>query len=491
MICICLWFFSQINIQADIAVTLSYSYPGSNLFLIHPGFTNPALGHGIIGFATNPASLTNTGKFEFMATAVPQMSTLVDTRFDIPFDTVTPFIDTVHIPAELDIRQYGGFDFVGIALSIKDWGLGIGYQKGDYLGLDFTARSNPFADYGLDFEYTFTHEDINEIPIGYAIPVQIQFNAAGDLAFSGEGEGHFAMNSLVIGVARTLLGVDCGLGLHLTPVSLTGHINGLFDGYMTGSGRINVEAVDDWEITAVFDAEIDADSILTCLGDIDVSFALSTLTWGIRKEWRSVSLGLCGEFNWPTFINGDYGLVASLPRSVPLIRIDDDNLVVDTVNHIISGHALITVHDFEKGDSVYQDAVNTLFLGTAGALAGIGVRFWRFETGLFGGLSISSDNKYLKLRTGLNLGFNTFVPIRGGIIFHFQYYDIKGIPMSALPVISFGAGTDFSIGNFDIFVNVTGNTTQGAGSFIIPDIIGGEKKHSTLLCLGMGTRFRI
>jgi hypothetical protein len=490
MMLICVLLMSQVNIEADVAATLKYSYPGSNLFLIHPGFANPSISRGLIGFSINPASLINVDRFEIMLTVSSQMSTELSTQFDIPFDTLTPFIDTVYIPTALDIRQLGGFDFVGLAFSLKNWGFGVGFQRGDYLGLDFSAQTNPSANYGIDFEYTFTHADINEIPVGQSIPVQIHFNAAGDLAFDGEGEGRFTTNSLVIGAARKILGIDCGLGLQFTPVSLTGGFTGLFDGQVIGGGQINVEAIDDWQINATFDAEIDADSILSCLGDIDISFALSTLTWGIKKEWRNVSLGLCGEFSWPTLIKGDYELLASIPSAIPSIRIDDDNLTVDTVNNIISGHATIVVYDFEKGDSAYQNAVNTLFLGTGGATAGLGLRLWRFETGLFGGACISSDNKYLKLRAGLNLGFQTFIPLRAGIIFHFQYYDIKGIPMSALPAISFGGGTDFSLGNFDIFANLTGNTTQGAASFVIPDIIGGEKKHSTLLSLGMGLRYR-
>lgn len=488
---ICLILLLQVNIETDVTTTLEYSYPESNLFFIHPGFANPSLSRGLIGFSLNPASLLHTDKLEIMFSISPRMSTEIFTEFDIPFDTLTPFIDTVHIPTNLDIRQLGGFDFAGLACKLSGWGIGIGFQNGDYLGLDFSAQTNPSADYGIDFEYTFTHADINEIPINDSIPVRIQFNGGGDLAFNGEGSGRFTTSSFVIAAARKIWGIDCGLGLQLKPVSLKGGFTGLFDGQLSGGGQISVEAIDDWEINATFDAEIDADSILSCLGDIDVGFVLSTLSWGIKKEWRHISLGLCGEFSWPTLVDGDYELLASLPTTIPSIRIEDDNLIIDTMNNIISGHATIVIHDFETGDSIYQDVVNTLFLGTTGATAGLGVRLWRFETGLFGGVSMSSDTKYLKLRTGLNLGFQTFIPIRAGIVFHFQYYDIKGIPMSALPVISFGGGTDFSVGHLDIYANLTGNTTQGAASFIIPEIIGGEKKHSTLLSMGVGFRFRL
>ncbi|MGB3477531.1 MAG: hypothetical protein WBB67_00040 [bacterium] len=491
---LCFMILLQVNVEAKVDANLLYSYPGSNLFFVHPGFANPSISRGLLGFSLNPASLLDTDKFEAMLSFSPQMSTEIATEFNIPFDTLihipTPFLDTVRLPTDLGIRQIGGLDFIGLAFKLRGWGFGLGFQRGDYLGLDFSAQSNPYAYYGLDFAYTFTHADINEIPIGDSIPVQIQFDAEGDLAFNGEGEGHFTTDYFVIAAARRLLGIDCGIGLQIMPVSLKGDFTGLFDGQVSGGGQAYVEAIDDWVIDATFDLEIDADSILSCLGNIDLSFALSTFYWGLKKEWHHVSLGLCGEFSLPTFIQGDYELLASIPMTTPAVRIDDDNLIVDTLNKIVTGHATVVVYNFQKRDSVYQDVINTLFLGTGGATAGMDFRIWRFETGLFGGASMSSDSRYMKLRAGLNLGFRTFIPLRAGVIFHFQYFDIKGIPMSALPSISFGGGTDFTIGNFDIFVNLTGNTTQGAASFIIPGIVGGETKHSTLLSLGMGLRYR-
>ncbi len=484
----------QVNVEAEVDANLKYSYPGSNLFFVHPGFANPSISRGLLGFSLNPASLLDTDKFEAMLSFSPQMTTEIATEFNIPFDTLihtaTPFLDTVRLPTDLGIQQIGGLDYIGLAFKLKGWGFGLGFQKGDYLGLDFNAQSSPYAYYGLDFAYTFTHVDINEIPIGDSIPVQIQFDAEGDLAFNGEGEGHFTTDYFVIAAARRLLGIDCGIGLQIMPVSLKGGFTGLFDGQVGGGGQAYVEAIDDWVIDATFDLEIDADSILSCLGNIDLSFALSTFYWGLKKEWHHVSLGFCGEFSLPTFVQGDYELLASIPMTTPAIRVDDDNLIVDTLNKTVTGHATVVVYDFQKRDSVYQDVINTLFLGTGGATAGMDFRIWRLETGLFGGASMSSDSRYMKLRAGLNLGFRTFIPLRAGVIFHFQYFDIKGIPMSALPSISFGGGTDFRIGNFDIFANLTGNTTQGAGSFVIPDIIGGETKYSTLLSLGMGLRYR-
>ena len=167
----------QVNVEAKVDANLLYSYPGSNLFFVHPGFANPSISRGLLGFSLNPASLLDTDKFEAMLSFSPQMSTEIATEFNIPFDTLiyipTPFLDTVRLPTDLGIRQIGG----------------------------------------LDFAYTFTHADINEIPIGDSIPVQIQFDVEGDLAFNGEGEGHFTTDNFVSTAARRLLGIDCGMGL--------------------------------------------------------------------------------------------------------------------------------------------------------------------------------------------------------------------------------------------------------------------------------------
>jgi len=60
-----------------------------------------------------------------------------------------------------------------------------------------------------------------------------------------------------------------------------------------------------------------------------------------------------------------------------------------------------------------------------------------------------------------------------------------------LPVIAFGGGTDFHIiKNLTLFMNVSGNTTQGAAALVIPGIMGGEASTSALVSLGFGLRYR-
>jgi hypothetical protein len=411
------------------------------------------------------------------------------TEFAIPFDTLTPIVDTVKFPTELSVQQLGGLDFFGFSMNIRGWKLGIGFQDGDYIGLDFSASSTPNADYAFDYEYTLTHTDITEIPEGDSIPVNISLEAEGDLSFIAEGAGGFRTRSLVFAAAHTLFGLDVGFGFQMTPVSIVGNFSSLFNGRVHSGGSVSVEAVQDWTIDASFEVEIDADSILECQGDAQVDFYLSSLYYGLKKEWRSVSLGICGEFNFPTFISGDWELIASIPTQFPKIRFEDDNLVVDTVNKVISGHAKLVVYDFEKDDSVYQSTLDKPFIGSGGVTAGIDVRLWRLEAGLFGGINATSNWNYCKIRAGANIGFRTFIPLRAGVIFHLQYFDIGGVPVSALPVISFGCGTDFNIKKLNIILALTGNTTHEASPLTISGFMVSEKKRSALFALGLGMRY--
>ncbi|MCK4249955.1 hypothetical protein KAX97_00795 [candidate division WOR-3 bacterium] len=486
---LCCFLCLQINIEVNALANIYYSYSGSNLFFINPGFANPSMSRGLLGFPLNPAGLSGSDNFEVMVCYGPSMKTKILTEFAVPFDTIAPIIDTVKIPTDLGIQQSGGVDFFGVLFKIKGWRLGIGVQEGDYIGLDFSAVTKPTADYEINYDYTFTHADIQGIPIGYSIPVHIEFEGKGDLILTADGQARFKTNTLAFAAARRFLSMDIGLGWKITPVLLRGSFYSLFNGALRTIGNVLVEPTGDWTINASFEAEIDADSVIDLQGDAEVDFYLSSLYWGLKKEWRYVSIGLCGEFSFPTFINGDWEFITSIPTEFPKIRIDDDNLVVDTLNKVISGHAKIVVYDFERDDKVAQDVIEDLFLGTGGITAGINFHLRRFETGLFAGINSSSDGSYLKMRAGLNVGYRTFIPLHAGVIFHFQYFDIDGIPVSALPVISFGAGTDFNIKKFNIFLNLSGNTTQGAASFIIPGIVGGEKKISVLMSLGIGLRF--
>jgi hypothetical protein len=480
----------QINIETDVTANVYYSYPYTNLFFTKPGFANPSISRGLFGFSLNPASLIDTENAEVMITIGPLMRTEIYSEFAIPFDDFAPIIDTVKVPTNLGVEQLGGIDFIGAAFALKGWRFGMGYQKGDYIGLDFVADAKANADYEIDLDYTLTHSDIQEIPVGDSVPVHVSFSGAGDLALTGSGKGDFASRSFIFAIAHKLLGLDCGVGFQITPVSLRGDFNALFGGSLAGIGQISVESAGDWTIDASFEAEIDADSILDCHGDINADFYLSTFYWGIKKEWRHFSIGICGEFSPPLFLNGGWNLLASFPKDLAKIRFDDDSLFVDTINKVISGRAKLVVYDFEKDDTTQNGSVNDLFFSANGITAGMSVRFWRLETGLFAGVNGSSDGSYLRLRAGVNLGFRTFVPLYAGAVLHFQYYDISGIPMSALPVIAFGGGTDFNINKFNIFLNLSGNTTQGAASFIIPHIIGGEKKVSVLFSMGFGIRYQ-
>ena len=424
-----------------------------------------------------------------MITFAPVMKTQIETQFKIPMDSITSILDTIRIPAYLGFEQMGGIDFFGFSFNFKNWHFGIAIQKGDYLGLDFNADATVSANYEFEYTDTLTSEDIGGIPVEDSIPVNIAFNGDGRISLNGDGAGVYKSRSFIFAAAHKFLGLDMGLGWQIIPVQIDGGFDALFNGELLSGGAVSVVSLNEWVIDATFNLEIDADSVLVCYGNAQTEFYLSTFYWGIKKEWRYLSFGFCGEFSPPIFINGNWQFITSIPNELPKMRFEDDSLVVDTVNKIISGSAKMVVYGFEKEDSSYGDDIKTLFLSSNGVTCGMNFRIGRFETGIFGGLNFSEDGTYLKTKAGINLGFRTFIPLRLGAILHFQYFNIGGLPISALPVIAFGGGTDFNIKKFNIFLNLSGNTTQGAASLVIPGIVGGEEKISTLISMGLGLRY--
>jgi len=481
---------AQIEIEAEAVVNMDYLYPGCNLFFVAPGFANPAISRGLIGFTLNPASMAGNNNSEIMLCTSPTMRTEVHTEFAIPFDSLIEIVDTVRIPTILGVEQMGGFDFLGALFKIKSWRLGIGMQKGDYLGLECSASVMPSASFNIYYADTLTHEDIEGIPVGDSIPVEIELSDTGSILVLGQGSGTYQNNSLCIALSNRLWGLDFGLGWQLTPVQLKGSFDANLSGFMSLSPSLKITPTSDWTIDATFTGEIDADSLLMCQGSGDLQFLLSSLYWGLKKEWRYLSIGLCGDLSIPTLIKGDWQFMTSIPSDLPKFRFDDDSLIVDTLNKIISGKAKLIVYDFATEDTSYQGGGEKPFLGTAGLTGGLSLRIWRFETGFFGGLNTSSDGSYLKMRLGTNLGFRTFIPLRAGLIFHVQYFNIAGIPMTALPVISFGTGTDFNIKRFNIFLNLYGNTTQGAASLFLPGIVEGSANQKAFVAMGLGIRYK-
>lgn len=58
---LCCFLCLQINIEVNALANIYYSYPGSNLFFINPGFANPSMSRGLLGFPLNPAGLGSLG----------------------------------------------------------------------------------------------------------------------------------------------------------------------------------------------------------------------------------------------------------------------------------------------------------------------------------------------------------------------------------------------------------------------------------------------
>lgn len=490
MITLIYFLYLQIQPEVNADVGMYYSYPGVNLFFIHPGFANPSLVHGPLGFSLNPAGLVSSYGSELMITLGPAIKTSILTEFKIPIDSITPILDTISIPTRLGFEQTGGGDFLGFSFKLKSWHFGIGIQKGDYLGLDFNTNATVSANYEFEYLDTLTSEDIGGIPMDDSIPVNILFDGNGSISLIGNGNGFYKSWSLIFAAAHRFIGLDLGLGAQITPVKIEGGFDALFNGKILGGSGVSIVPLDDWTIDATFNLEVDADSIIGCRGNVLTEFYLSTFYWGIKKEWRYLSLGLCGEFSPPVFIKGNWQFITSIPNKLPKFRFEDNNLVVDTINKIITGSAKMVVYDFEKRDSTYGGDIKTLFLSSNGITGGLAIRFWRFETGIFGGLNFSEDGTYLKIRAGINLGFKTFIPLRLGAILHFQYFNIGGLPVSALPVIAFGGGTDFNIKKMKLFLNLSGNTTQGAAALVIPGIVGGQEETSAIIALGLGLSYK-
>ena len=123
---LCCFLCLQLDIDVDVSANIYYSYSSSNLFFIHPGFANPSVSRGLLGFSLNPAALNNIESVEIMVSGVSAMRVELLTEFAIPFDTLTPIVDTVKFPTELSVQQLGGLFLGTWFLGLVFWNLFLG-----------------------------------------------------------------------------------------------------------------------------------------------------------------------------------------------------------------------------------------------------------------------------------------------------------------------------------------------------------------------------
>jgi hypothetical protein len=529
---------SSVDIGGDFSVGLSYAYPSVNLFLFHPGFENPSLARGLVGFANNPAGLAYLKGGEYGETmgvlAISAYSGISDTVFlpaESPvFDSlgITFSGDTLKFPYSFSGGEKWGLDYLAYGARIGkkgDWVLGLAFTRGDFLGMDIEGRLWGSAMDSITFQDTITSADIGGLPPGTAIPVSFGLATAGNASIEVSGHGGFTTLPFTGAIARRSGGWSYGAGVRITPVWGNARLSALGAGDIAGTATLRAEPYmgDTWRIEAEFTAELENDTLVKYYLDGNVRTINPSLVLGMGWQGSWLGMGLAVERGSSTSLTGAWSHSAMYPWGGIDWEIDDDSLIVDTVNHIISGKGRLIIHGLEE-DTFQRGGSITSFIGrVSGARGGLSVGIplsgfvnclgcfipWvsarpvveivepgvekfvpRLILGTSLGIILSDDMKYMKMSWASSISTNTAVQVSVSGIFYWQNYFLGGVPITSIPVVAGGLGLSFPVGNGRAYLSARANSSSLISAKAV-SYIGAEagKPSQVYASFGMGLSY--
>ncbi|RKX71597.1 hypothetical protein DRP53_00920 [candidate division WOR-3 bacterium] len=482
--------FLQIGMATDFR--MEFSYPMINLATLAPGFINPGEGKGLAGMVMNPASINDLGKGEVFLAFSPSISSSFNSSFTIPIEGLGSISDSIILPVDFTFRDHGHLDFVGMGLRREEWAFGLAFIRGDYLRLASNGEARLEAHHEIEFDDTLTHELIESLPAGEEIPVRISLSGSGaaGVIFSGYGQLQSQGIALAGGVHEA--GLDLGLGLQVEPIRVEAHLDGNLSGGLDAAAQTKVSSeATEWRVDAQFDGEVYEDSLIFGTLDCLLKGIMVRFVTGIKKNFRFLDIGGCYQYLLPTTLKGHLDYYYQYPEDLPTIDIEGESLHVDTVNHRITGKGRIVIRKFPKIKEREHRELSHSFPHAHGLFLGVGLKLHILKLALFGGTIQIPDRSYLRTILGANLSLKIFIPIEGTIVYSYQGITVEDIPITSLPVVGINVGTNFKIRNLHIYLGGGVNTTQGAATLILPEMMEGKKTRENLVGVrfGLGYEF--
>jgi hypothetical protein len=441
-------FLKAQEIQNRLLTTLTLREPRLSLFSLDPGFLSLSQSSGIAGADLNPASLGFLKGGEVVIGMGIGAKTKGSFHYDFPYTSETG--DTTFFPFDTDftIEDKGGIDFFGAAFK---WGIfsgGFGVERSSGFGL--TSFGDISAEYETDslfqFYYTFTHDDIPNIPEGDSVPVRFDISGKMKSTFYVQNKAEFSIKPIFFGGALNFGPLSFGVGLKIKKYSarLKTRIRTSLDSlsldiiphpegeYNTDSFHVLTDFPQDTELISV---RYDGSG-----SGVQTSFLLGYA----YKFGGSFGLSLGFEFGNKMKLKGNLERRLLKPDTISGdLTIDStylDSVYVDPINKVVSGKLRVNVPEIVKEieeDSWSEGIVLSRFLAVR---AGLKI----FFINLSGGAEFSIGDGKLKLMTGYvapNLSFPfSYANFRigGALIVRTFQYEGEFLPTVPVAYLSMG-----------------------------------------------------
>ncbi len=342
-------------------VTIKNGDPMSSMYLLNNRFFSPAEVEGIMGAICNPAGIESDKNFEIGV--IWSFPVRIYEEINIPLDLNGT---DVNLPVGVGVDQIGGVDIAGFSVSKGPFTMALGAMRGTLMGLDLGSSV------AIDMELptitlydTLTHNDFEQIPDTVEIPIieevagSLSLEANGDIGIQG---GSSAKTFLLFSMGNKNISIGAGLKHSTRYIQLPGLANVQIElNPLVGTVTVDTLLDSTWTVSLEVQSSMASDSFLVFRALGGGQSAVTSYLGGVQIMAGPLRAGLSMEYTPMCNLGDSLFFSATYPTGIdPTTIVDTVNsdVVVDTVNHTITGYLRPASPSFTDTTITFLDGYN-------------------------------------------------------------------------------------------------------------------------------------
>ncbi len=425
MILLPLFLFAQV-----LNIGISTGDPLSSMYLLNNRYFSPAEVEGIMGAVCNPAGIESDRNFEigfiwsFPMRLVSQIGLPVDLNGT-----------EIRLPVEFSVDQIGGLDLGGFSVSRGPFTLAIGVMRGTLMGFNVSSSISEDIELPSIVLYdTLTNEDFAEIPDSTQIPIieevsgSLHIEATGNMGVIG---GSAAKSFILFSLGNKYVSVGGGIKHTTRYLSLPGiSVVGVNLDPLKGTVIADTLIDSTWQVSVNIESSLRSDSFLVFRALGGGQQPVVSYLGGLQLMAGPIRTGFALEYTPSCDLGDSLFFSLTYPTGIdPTSMIDTVNsdVVVDTINHTITGYLYPTSPVMEDTTVVFLDGYPLSVASTFTLRGGMLIHMFILYMGASGSIdflgdgNIGSGSMYGTFDVGLD--FNVLA-IRLNLMYRQPYYKI-------------------------------------------------------------------
>ncbi|MBN1999679.1 hypothetical protein JW935_19145 [candidate division KSB1 bacterium] len=340
----------------QVSATYSMSTPEAGLFFLNPGYINPALGRGVLGLASNPASIGHVyGREIALAGGLPRTST---GKFSIQATDSTQLYTPVVLTSEMRMRELGGLLGIGYAQQVGPWRFGAVLYQPRSAGFSLHAGGSTAVSTHFQVDQPITRQHVPDLPVE-EIPVKWNIASRLDVAVDAlPAEVRIGYLPFTLGASYTRGVLAVGAGISYYHIYSSGE-PATFNSSISGRGSIIGRPYGNDPLTGLpWQGELTADFTLqdqplTGYYLIDISGGRFALNFGGMVNWGLLSLGGAYSRGLKARVHGGYNMNTVYSTGLPSSTLEAVQIDL-SLRPKLTGSVNIDLIEFEKDTVSYS-----------------------------------------------------------------------------------------------------------------------------------------